>query len=260
MSGLNVTLRQRARFVLSQASADGRLEGALDKLQTLCDPPEVIIKPKAAAAPKKRDHGRGIDAALRLGEKVAHAPEALPADQVGVEVEVVHYTQITVAESSLEESIDSGAVERAPPETAEEAAARLAAKFAEAKRQEAKKEAAKALYKQRVKFIDAKLKPLLDLLVTSISKESERPDNVVPSLIELLAEQVGKPPSAFKNLGPESRLRKEIKQLNVEIAELEEELGIDADDLSEECTDEETDEEVESKRGDSKPPAEAART
>lgn len=252
-----MTLRQRARFVLSQASADGRLEGALDKLQTLCDPPEDVIKPKAAAAHKKRDHGRGIDAALRLGEKVAHCPDALPADQVGVEVEVAHYTQFTVAESSqsCSQSIDSGAVERAPAETAEEAAARLAAKFAEAKRQEAKKEAAKALYKQRVKFIDAKLKPLLDLLVTSISKESERPDNVVPSLIELLAEQVGKPPSAFKNLGPESRLRKEIKQLNVEIAELEEELGIDADDLSEECTDEETDDEVVVN-----PPAEAART
>lgn len=249
-----MTLRQRARFVLSQASADGRLEGALDKLQTLCDPPEVVIKPKAAAAPKKRDHGRGIDAALRLGEKVAHCPEALRADQVGVEVEVAHYTQFTVAESS-QESIESRAVENAPAETAEEAAARLAAKFAEAKRQEAKKEAAKALYKQRVKFVDAKLKPLLDLLVTSISKESERPDNVVPSLIELLAEQVGKPPSVFKNLGPESRLRKEIKQLNVEIAELEEELGIDADDLSEECTDEETDDEV-----NANPPAEAART
>jgi hypothetical protein len=217
----------------------------------LCDPPEAVIKPKAAAAPKKRDHGRGIEAALRLGEQVAHCPEALPADQVGVEVEVVHYTQVTVAESSQE----SIAVENALPETAEETAAKLAAKFAEAKRQEAKKEAAKALYKQRVKFIDAKMKPLLDLLVTSISKESERPDNVVPSLIELLAEQVGKPPSAFKNLGPESRLRKEIKQLNVEIAELEEELGIDADDLSEECTDEETDDEV-----NANPPAEAART
>jgi len=109
----------------------------------------------------------------------------------------------------------------------------LAKKFAEADRQSAAKELALKLYRERSIYIEGKLRPLLDKLVAQVSAPSQRPDNPVPLMIELLAEFAGKPTTYFKT-GPEDRLMKEILVLEREIDELAKALEIESVSGSEE--------------------------
>lgn len=252
-------LRKRAHNVLSKANADGRLAAALDKWQE-----ETPAKPP----PKKRDRGRGIEAALKLpGEapstadhgsrpgsqgqgsrpgsqgmnrrgSVGRVSSKRPAEG-GPEEHFITLidpkTGRTVTQHLHDEFSEPSSEEEEAGETKEEELKRRAE---HAKLQAAEKEKAVKSYQKRQRFIDEKLRAVLECLVAGVSCNAEkRPENPVPLMIEMLAEYSGKNLAAF-NAGPANRLRREIRQLQKEVDALEDR----ADELSEYETESEDEE------------------
>lgn len=113
--------------------------------------------------------------------------------------------------------------EEDPTEVAAKLEAWKKKKFEAAQREAAKRETAQRLYMQRTAFCDAKLKPILEKMVLDVSsaKAPGRPENPVPMMIEFLAEYAGRPIRSFKNNTPENRLKREIAELEREVAKLE---------------------------------------
>lgn len=233
-------LRKRAQNVLCKANDDGRLAIALDKWQEHA---------AAKAAPKKRDRGRGLEAALAgpmikkpgtadsgsrpnsqgtnkrgsVGVLSSKMPEGGGPEEHFITL-IDPKTGRTVTQkihnedSESDEDSNEDSKEGEPTETKAEEMKRRAE---HAKKQAIEKEKAIKMYQKRQRFIDEKLRAVLECIVAGVSCNAEkRPENPVPMMIEMLAEYSGKNLANF-NAGPANRLRREIRSLQKEVDELE---------------------------------------
>lgn len=275
---MSAAVQQRARHLLTDACSSGRLDVALAKLDGYCHADVLdVAKPKVTsdtyagtyasdallttatdgfgqtlqtlsdASPrdasdalsdkpdhhpkKKRGHGRDLEDALKLGACLAADEDGGSGSRPGSRISVRPKAEI----------------EEDPEVVAKRLAEWEAKKYAAAIELAAKKERAMELYRKRSEYCEAVLKPMMEKLVSDVSANAdERPENPVPLMIELLAEYANKPVKAFKRFTPEARLRKEIKVLQQQVAELER--IVDAPYVLEEGSEEETcdeDEEME---------------
>lgn len=266
MSSLITTLRQRARSVLSRAIEDGRLDDVLEKTDAFSEIPEAKAPDSLERKPstKKRDRGRGIEAALNAGkarasvviaeEAIKPEPEKEASKRKGskeVDVEISAKPKKSASRKSVVVQVlpESNSPKDNSPKAqylspkdgdlspSEEDMSpqerKLFHKFDEGDRQAEKEKRRLQLHRQRMAFVDNGIfRPLLDDLVTRVSREDERPDNPVPLMISLLAEHLQKPVSAFKSIGPETRYKREIRELQKHIAELEEILAQEGSDYT----------------------------
>jgi len=182
---------------------------------------------------KKKDRGRSLAAALALGDQQAD-PDFEPTPEQRRCSVPVEKPSSPVAKSSVKSRRATigdprdVAGERArilaerEQETQRRAEEKQKRKFAEAIRQAKKLEEKKALHQKRVEYIENKLKTLLECLVAQVSAKAARPQNAVPLMIEVLTEITGKPVTAFKDVSPADRIRREIDELKEEIAKYQE--------------------------------------
>jgi len=231
MTGSHSPLRERARDLLCQANTFGRLETALEQPGRFAAADDEVLEEPASpheSSSKQRSRKESCESMhsepFHRHKKPAHdlsAALALGAPHI-VEVDLPHSPH-----SPHTPSPEMIAHLEAEEKRREKEDAQSREKFAEAERQRIIREDKLALYKKRMEFCDRQLKPLLDKLVAGVSADTERPENPVPMLMELLAEHTGQNLRNFKNVGPESKCRREIKELQKEIKGLRKELAND---------------------------------
>jgi len=248
------SLRLRARSVLCQADADGRLEKALGNWAanedgevvkeitaaefaalSAEDQAEVTVETTVTTVvkKKKKDRGRGLAAALALADQQTD-PDFVPsAEQKAQAVHADHRPDLTGVGHAMKTTtgFSRGAdrnsqqreVERLAAEKDEERREKFAKKFLEAERQAERREEKQALHQKRLLFIEEKMKTLLEQVVSKVSElPAGRPANPVPLMIEVLMEISGKPASKFSMCSPANRMRRDINELKEEIKELQE--------------------------------------
>lgn len=188
---------------------------------------------------KKKDRGRSLAAALALGDQQGN-PDFEPTPEqrrCSVPTSVDIMPSASVSKSSFKSrratvadprEVHAAQLVEQEKEIQRRAEAKQRKKFAEGVRQAKVQEEKLALHQKRVEYIDNKLKNFLEKLVAEVSARTARdggpgrPANPVPLMIEVLAEIAEKPVASFKNVSPGQRIRREIADLEQQIAQYQE--------------------------------------